>query len=135
MESYEYSIESHVSQFADMLKENIQGLEVQDVTKKLTFTFFFNSTVDVLIADSVEDSNDFYQGMLDTAVPLQIMMETTNNFDETFTLNKFNIYPYAHFSQYVNRWNGVCNKSSPQLVLIIVQLIQTNFRKNRKNEV
>ena len=48
-----------------MLKENIPGLELHNVGKK--FTLFFNSTADALISDSVKDSNDFYQSMLDTA--------------------------------------------------------------------
>ena len=46
---------------------------------------FFNSTASTLIFDSVKDSNEFYQSMLDTALPLrQMMTETSNNFDETF---------------------------------------------------
>ena len=65
LQSYGYSTESHVSRLADMLKENIPGLELRNVGKKLTL--FFNLTADILISDSVKDYNHFYQSMLDTA--------------------------------------------------------------------
>ena len=120
-----------------MLKENIPGLELRDVGKKLTL--FFNSTADALIFYSVKDSTDFYQSMLDTALPLkQMMTETLKYFDETFKnidqINSVPIYLLTLVSMLTDG-PGVPNRRFSQPALTIAQLIQTNFRKNRENEV
>ena len=56
-----------------MLKQKLTGVELQNIRKKLTL--FFKSTADDLINDSIIDSNDYYQTLLDTVLPLQQMME------------------------------------------------------------
>lgn len=57
-ESNRYSLEGHVSQFANIRKESIPGLDVANVAEKLML--FSNSAADVLVAYSVKDSNIFY---------------------------------------------------------------------------
>ena len=108
-----------------MLKENIPGLELCNVGKKLTL--FFNSTADILISDSVKDSNDFYQSMLDTALPLrQMMTETSNNFDETFKNIDQIISIPIHLLTLVSMLidgPGVSNRHFSQPALTITQLI------------
>ena len=54
---------------------------MQGVGKKLTL--YFKSTADALINESVNDSNDFYQTFLETALLLrQMMAKTSNNLDD-----------------------------------------------------
>lgn len=66
MESYRYSTDSHVSWFANTLKENILGLEAHNIGEKLSE--FFNIAANVLVANSVKMYNKFYQFMQDTAL-------------------------------------------------------------------
>ena len=73
LKSYGYFIESHVSGFGDMLKEKLPGIELRNVSKKLTL--YFKSTADALINESVNYSNDFYQTLLETALPLYMPIE------------------------------------------------------------
>ena len=56
----------------DMLKEKSPEIELQNVGKKLTLCF--KSTADSLISGSVNESNNFYQTLLETALPLKYMM-------------------------------------------------------------
>ena len=56
-----------------MLKQKLPGVELRNIGKKLTL--FFKSTADALINDSINDSNDYYQTLLDTVLPLRQMME------------------------------------------------------------
>ena len=54
---------------------------MQDVGKKLTL--YFKSTADSLINESVNDSNDFYQTFVETALLLrQMMAKTSKNLDD-----------------------------------------------------
>ena len=63
------------------MKEKLPGIESQNVGKKPTLNF--KSTADALINESVNDSNDFYQTLLETALPLrQVMAKTSNNLDD-----------------------------------------------------
>ena len=78
LNSYGYNIDSDVSRFGDMLKKKLPGVELQNIRKKLTL--FFKSTADDLINDSLSDSNDCYQTLLDTVLPLRQMMEKTSNY-------------------------------------------------------
>ena len=87
----------------------------------------------------MKDSNDFYQSMLDTALPLrQMMTETSNNVDETFKnidqINSITIHLLILVSMLIDG-PGVSTRRFSQSALTIAQLIQTNFPKNRKNEV
>ena len=64
-----------------MLKETLSGIELRNVGKKLMV--YFKSTADALKNESVNDSNDFYQTLLETALPLrQMMAKTLNNLDD-----------------------------------------------------
>ena len=64
-----------------MLKENLPGIVLQDVGKKLTL--YFKSTTGALINELVNDSYDFYQTLIETALPLrQMMAKTLNNLDD-----------------------------------------------------
>ena len=56
----------------DMLKEKLPETELQNIGKKRTL--YFKSTADSLISGSVNDSNNFYQTLLETALPLKYMM-------------------------------------------------------------
>ena len=69
LKSSGYFIESHVYRFGDMLKEKLPRIELRNVGKKLTLCF--KSTGDTLINKSVNDSNDFYQTLLEAALPLR----------------------------------------------------------------
>ena len=70
----------------DMLKEKLPEIELQNVGKKLTL--YFKSTADSLISGSVNDSNNFYQTLLETALPLKYMMaKASNNLDDDTTNN------------------------------------------------
>ena len=54
---------------------------MQDVGKKLTL--YFESTADSLKNESVNDSNDFYQTFVETALLLrQMMAKTSKNLDD-----------------------------------------------------
>ena len=57
-ESNRYSLEGQVSEFVNIRKESIPGLDVANVAEKLIL--FSNSTADVLVAYFVKDSNNFY---------------------------------------------------------------------------
>ena len=73
LNSYRYNIDSHVSRIGDMLKQKLPGVELQNIRKKLTL--FFKSTANALINNSINDSNDYYQTLLDTVLPLRQLME------------------------------------------------------------
>ena len=74
-------IESHVSKFEYALKEKLPGIELQNISKKLTL--HSKLTADALINKSVNDSNDFYQTLPKTALPLrQMMAKSWNNLDD-----------------------------------------------------
>ena len=92
-----------------------------------------------MISDSAKDSNDFYQSMLDSALPLrQMMTETSNNFDENFkNIDQTNSIPIHLLTLVSMSIDGpdVSNRRFSQPALTIAQLIQTNVRKNRKNDV
>ena len=63
-----------------MLKEKLPGIVLQNVGKNLTL--HFKSTTDALINELVNDSNEFYQTLIETALPLrQMMAKTLNNLD------------------------------------------------------
>ena len=97
LNSYGYNIDSHVSRFGDMLKQKLPGLELQNIRKKLTL--FFKSTADALISDSINDSNEYYQTLLDTALPLRQIEKTFNNLDDCYQYrtSKFNSYSSIDF--------------------------------------
>ena len=64
-----------------MLKENLPGIVLRNVGKKLTL--YFKSTTGALINELVNDSYDFYQTLIETALPLrQMMAKTLNNLDD-----------------------------------------------------
>ena len=52
---------------------------------------YFKSTADTLINESVNESNDFYQTLLETALPLrQMMAKTSSNLDDD-TINNIEL--------------------------------------------
>ena len=53
---------------------------MRNVGKKLTL--YFKSTADALINESVNNSNDSYQTLLETALPLRQMAKTSSNLDD-----------------------------------------------------
>ena len=87
LKSYGHFIESHISRFGDMLKEKLTAIELRNVGKKLTL--YFKSTADALINESVNDSNNFYQTLLETGLPLRQMMAKTSNDLDDDTMNNF----------------------------------------------
>ena len=91
LKSYGYFIESHVSRFGDMVKEKLPGIELRNACKKLTL--YFKSTADALINESVNDSNDFYQTLLETALPLYMPIEKRRIMMKTFIEFQFNYCP------------------------------------------
>ena len=121
-----------------MLKQKLPGVELQNIRKKLTL--FFKSTADDLINDSISDSNDCYQTLLDTVLPLRQMMEkTSNNLDDNIITNieQVNSIP-IHLLTLVSMLidgPGVSNHQFLQPSLTIAQLIQTNFRKNKNHDI
>ena len=63
-----------ISRFANMLKENILQLKARNIGKK--FTVYLNLTGDALIANSVKDSKEPYQSVLNLTQPLrEILMK------------------------------------------------------------
>ena len=121
-----------------MLKQKLPGVELQNIRKKLTL--FFKSTADDLINDSISDSNDCYQTLLDTVLPLRQMMEKTSNYlDDNIITNikQVNSIP-IHLLTLVSMWidgPGVSSHQFSQPSLTIAQLIQTNFRKNKNHDI
>ena len=92
-----------------------------------------------MINESVNDLNNFYQTLLETALPLQQMMaKTLNNLnDDTINtieqVNSISIHLLTLVSMLIDG-QGISNKqfSQPaQPALTIAQLIQTNFGKNK----
>ena len=116
-----------------MWKEKLKGTELWNVGKK--FTLYFKSTADVLINESVNDLNNFYQTLLETALPLQQMMaKTLNNLnDDTINnielVNSISIHLLTLVSMLVDG-QGIL-----QPALTIAQLIQTNFGKNKNHDI
>ena len=52
---------------------------------------YFKSTADTLINESVNESNNFYQTLLETALPLrQMMAKTSSNLDDD-TINNIEL--------------------------------------------
>ena len=84
-----------------------------------------------MINESVNDLNNFYQTLLETALPLQQMMaKTLNNLnDDTINnielVNSISIHLLTLVSMLVDG-QGIL-----QPALTIAQLIQTNFGKNK----
>ena len=126
LKSYGYFIESHVARFGDILKEKLPGIELQNVGKKPKLNF--KSTADALINESVNDSNDFYQTLLETALPLrQVMAKISNNLDDD-TMNNIEqvnsiIIHLVTLVSMLNDGRGVSNQQFSQPVLTIAQLI------------
>ena len=135
--SYGCNIDSHVSRFGDMLKQKLSGTELQNIGKK--FTLFFKSTADAVINDSINNSNDCYQTLLDTVLPLRQMMEKiSNNLDNIITnIKQVNSIPIQLLTFVSMLIDGptVSNHQFSQLSLTIAQLIQTNFRKNKNHDI
>ena len=121
-----------------MLKQKLPGVELRNIGKKLTL--FFKSTADALLNDSINDSDDYYQTLLDTVLPLRQMMEkTSNNLDDNIITNieQVNSIP-IHLLTLVSMLidgPGVSNHQFLQPSLTIAQLIQTNFRKNKNHDI
>ena len=121
-----------------MLKEKLLGIEFRNVGKKLML--YFKSTADVLINDSVNDSHDFYQTLLETALPLrQMMAKTSNNLDgDTMDnidqVNSIPIHMLTLVSMLIDG-PGLSNRQFSQPALTIAQIIQTNFRKNKNHDM
>ena len=138
LKSYGYFIESHVHRFGDMLKEKLLGIELRNVGKKLML--YFKSTADALINESVNDSHDFYQTLLETALPLrQMMAKTSNNLDDDTMdnidqVNSIPIHMLTLVSMLIDG-PGLSNRQFSQPALIIAQIIQTNFRKNKNHDM
>ena len=81
LKSYGYFIESHVSRFGDMSKEKLPRIELRNVGKKPTL--YSKPKAHALINESVNDSNDFYLTLIETALLLrQMMAKTSNNIDD-----------------------------------------------------
>ena len=138
LKSYGYFIESHISRSGDMLKERLPEKRVAKCRQKLTLCF--KSTADALINQSVNDSNDLYQTLLETALPLQQMMvktssdlddDTMNNIDQ---VNSIPIHLVTLVRMLIDV-PGVSNRQFSQPALTIAQLIQTKFRKNRNTDI
>ena len=137
LNSYGYNIDSDVSRFGDMLKKKLPGVELQNIRKKLTL--FFKSTADALINNSINDSNDYYQTLLGTVLPLRQMEKTSNNLDDNIITNieQANSIP-IHLLTLVSMLidgPGVSNHQFSQPSLTIAQLIQSNFRKNKNHDI
>ena len=87
-----------------------------------------------MINESVNDLNNFYQTLLETALPLQQMMaKTLNNLnDDTINnieqVNSISIHLLTLVSMLVDG-QGIL-----QPALTIAQLIQTNFGKNKNHD-
>ena len=94
--------------------------------KKLTL--YFKSTADALINESVNDSNDFYQTLLETGLPLwQMMAKTSNNLDDDAMnnieqVNSIPIHLLTLVSMLIDG-SGVSNWQFSQHALTIAQLI------------
>ena len=130
-------VESHVTRFSKILKENIPGLEIRNVGKKVIA--FFTSTADALISELIPNCSDFYQSLLEVVLLLQKMMApTSNTFKNSFVENlqqeSTPVHLLTHVSMLIGG-PGVTNKKSSQPPLTIAEFIQTNFRKNRDNEL
>ena len=101
---------------------------------------YFKSTADALINESVNDSKDFYQTLLETALPLrQMMTKTSNNLDDHTTnnieqLNSIPIHLLTSISILIDGL-GVSYRQFSQPALTKAQLIQTNFRKKTKTTI
>ena len=138
LNSYRYNIDSHVSRIGDMLKQKLPGVELQNIRKKLTL--FFKSTANALINNSINDSNDYYQTLLDTVIPLRQMMEKiSNNLDDNIIsnvehVNSIPIHLLTLVSMLIDG-PGVSSHQFSQPSLTIAQLIQTNFRKNKTHDI
>ena len=120
-----------------MLKQKLSGAELQNIGKKLTL--FFKSTAHAVINDSINNSNDYYQTLLDTVLPLrQTMEKTSNNLDNIITnikqVNSIPIQLLTFVSMLIDG-PGVSNHQFSQPSLTIAQLIQTNFRKNKNHDI
>ena len=78
LKSYGYFIESQIWRYAE---RKITRKRVAKCRQKLTLCF--KPTTYALINQSVNDSNDMYQTLLETALPLQQMMaKTSSNLDD-----------------------------------------------------
>ena len=122
----------------DMLKEKLPEIELQNVGKKLTL--YFKSTADSLISGSVNDSNNFYQTLLETALPLKYMMaKASNNLDDDTTINIEQVTSIPiHLLTLVSMLiDGpvASNRQFSQPALTVAQLIQTYFHKNRSHDI
>ena len=83
MESYRCSVDSHVTQFVNMLTNIMAGLPVRNVQKKSAM--FVKLTDDTLTGETAEDLNEDNKYMLDATLPLRkLMIETSTTFDETY---------------------------------------------------
>ena len=98
------------------------------------------STADALRNESVNDSHDFYQTLLETALPLrQMMAKTSNNLDgDTMDnidqVNSIPIHMLTLVSMLIDG-PGLSNRQFSQLALIIAQIIKTNFRKSKNHDM
>ena len=120
------------------MKEKLPGIKWRNVGKKLML--YFKSTADTLINESVNESNDFYQTLLETALPLrQMMAKTSSNLDDDTInnielVNSVPIQLLTLVSMLIDG-PGVLNRQFSQTALTIAQLIQTNFRKNKNHDI
>ena len=104
------------------------------------FTLYFKSTADALMNESVNDSNDFYQNLLETAWPLkQMMAKFSNNLDDDTMknidqVNSIPFYLLTLVSMLIDG-PGVSNRQFSQSALTKAQSIQTNFCKNKNYDI
>ena len=115
-----------------MLKQKLPGVELRNIGKKLTL--FFKSTADALINDAIYDSNDYYQTLLDTVLPLQHDNLDDNIITNIEQVNSIPIHLFTLVSMLIDR-PGVSNHQYSQPSLTTSQLIQTNFRKNKNHDI
>ena len=104
------------------------------------FTLYFKSTADALMNESVNDSNEFYQNLLETALPLkQMMAKFSNNLDDDTMKNidQVNSIPFYLLTSVSMLIDGpsVSNRQFSQSALTKAQSIQTNFCENKNYDI
>ena len=113
-----------------MLKQKLPGVELRNIGKKLTLFF----KADALINDAIYDSNDYYQTLLDTVLPLQHDNLDDNIITNIEQVNSIPIHLFTLVSMLIDR-PGVSNHQFSQPSVTTSQLIQTNFRKNKNHDI
>ena len=90
--------------------------------------------------ESVNDSNEFYQNLLETALPLkQMMAKFSNNLDDDTMKNidQVNSIPFYLLTSVSMLIDGpsVSNRQFSQSALTKAQSIQTNFCENKNYDI